>query len=116
MEKIICEQCNREFGSAESLNQHNKVKHNTETHAQGTEISKRELRQLKKQERKNQVVLGEQRLSRSKLIRRTVYIIILVAVIGVGAFGLISYKSAIENTSYIISSDVPQSAIHWHLH
>jgi hypothetical protein len=106
METFRCEPCGRDFASQEGLDQHNRDKH--ELGGQ----SNHELRQLKKQERERQQGLERKKMSRSKLIKRSSYIVIPILLL-TAAFTFISSQPA-TTSNVIASSEIPKLPIHWH--
>ncbi|MBI4095975.1 MAG: hypothetical protein HY438_03885 [DPANN group archaeon] len=107
MAEFRCEECQRNFSSEEGLQQHNKDKHGA-----GSQQSKQELRQFKKQEREKQLDVEKNKVSRSKLLKRSAYIGVPLLLI-VAAFAFISSQPPVNGNS-ISGSDIPKNPIHWH--
>ena len=111
MEKFRCKQCERDFSSEESLRQHSHDKHGL-----GVVPSKHESRQIKKHERETQQEFEKRKMSRSKLIKRSMYVAVPILVIAV-AFAFISSQPPAATTNSvnsISSSEIPRGPIHWH--
>lgn len=106
MEKNRCEECQKDFTSKEALDQHNRDKH-------GIGIkSRHELKQLKKEEREKQQDLEKKAVERRNLLKKAIYIIIPIAVIGL-AYAFLSLQETPTNNA-IDNSDIPNYPIHWH--
>lgn len=79
MAEFKCNECERNFSSQETLDQHNR-----DTHSIGRTQSKHELKQLKKQEREREQELEKKEVSRSKLLKQSMYIVFTVFLIVLG--------------------------------
>ena len=109
MDEFKCSECERDFSSQEALDQHNKDKHGA-----GGQQSKHELRQLKKQEREEQLDIGKKKASKSKLLKRSAYIAIPVILIA-AAFAFVSLQPpSVTGNSVASTSEIPRTPIHWH--
>ncbi|MDI6720980.1 MAG: hypothetical protein QMD85_01225, partial [Candidatus Aenigmarchaeota archaeon] len=105
MEKFVCENCQRDFASQESLSQHNRDKHGFAA----------QPRQELKQSRKHGDFIEKKKPIRSKLLKRSIYIAIPVILIAAAIFISPSFISPSATTGNpIASSDIPKSPIHWH--
>jgi hypothetical protein len=109
MEKFKCEKCQRDFNSEEGLNQHNRDKHSI-----GLQ-SKHELRQIKKQERENQLEFDRKKTARSKWLKRSMYIGVPATLIVI-VFVFVSSQPHVTAINSVSNSEVPEFPIHWHPH
>ncbi len=108
MGEFKCDECEKDFSSHESLDQHNKDKHGL-----GETQSKHELKQLKKQEREKQHSLEQRKVSRSKLVKRSAYVAVPVLVIA-AVFAFVSSQPSAITANTIDTSEIPTFPIHWH--
>ncbi|MBI4174714.1 MAG: hypothetical protein HY517_03640 [Candidatus Aenigmarchaeota archaeon] len=110
MSEFRCDQCQKDFASAEGLAQHNKDKHGL-----GGMRSKHELRQLKKQEREKLQETERRKTARSKWIKRSAYLAV-PAVLIVAAFAFVSSQPPAAGSSIpsVSASEIPNFPIHWH--
>lgn len=106
MSDFRCSQCERDFSSKESLDQHNMDKH-------GSGVSKHELKQLKKQEKEKQLDIEKKKASRSNLLWRSIYVAIPVILI-VGIFAFVSSQPNVNTVASVSNSEIPNTPIHWH--
>ena len=84
--KSNCDHCNKEFASAEALNQHKKSKH--------SEKYKEPLSQKQKKKRK--------------------VLIITIVVLGLVVFGIIALMQRDKKENESLNFEPPQGVIHWH--
>lgn len=109
MEKYRCEECQMDFNSKESLDQHNRDKHGIGI------VSKHELKELKKQEREKQEEFERKRAARSKLIKRSMYIAVpIIIIVAASAFVLSQTQTSSTAVGKISAEDIPKTPIHWH--
>ncbi|MBI4170975.1 MAG: hypothetical protein HY514_04720 [Candidatus Aenigmarchaeota archaeon] len=111
MSDFKCGECERNFSSQESLDQHNMDKHGP----RGTH-SKHELKQFKKQEREKQLDIEKKKASRSKLLKRSAYVAVPVLLIAAVFAFISSQPLATGNAigSVTSGSEIPNTPIHWH--
>ena len=111
MSEFRCEACRRDFTSAEGLTQHNIDKHRI------GEVTNHELKQLKKQEREKQQEFEKRKASRSKLIKRSMYVAVPILLIAIAFAFISSQPPAITGNSVgssVSVSEIPRGPIHWH--
>lgn len=108
MSEFKCNECEKNFSSQEALDQHNKDKHGI-----GGAQSKHELRQAKKQEKEKRLEFEKKKGSRSKLLKRGIYVAIPIFLIA-AAFVFISSQPHVNTNTSVSTSEIPNSPIHWH--
>ncbi len=108
MEKFRCQQCERDFNSEESLQQHNRDKHGVA----GTQ-SKHELRSIKKQEIERHEEIEKKKSARSKMIKRSMYAAVPIVIIAI-AVAFVSSLPPATDSSTPANPEIPRTPIHWH--